>query len=157
MKLALRSTSANDANRIERAFAALTRWRLASQWCHAGIVVGDQLYHANARHGLHASSYTPARWWLLDLGHEHDQHALRLFRELQGAGYDYLGALGFGLPCIEGAPDRLYCFEWCALAMDIAPHRWMTPERLLAAIATKKVAATPTRAIASASREPMAQ
>ena len=136
MKLALRATAAVDANPAERAFAALTRWRLASQWCHGGIVIGDTLYQVNARHGLHRSDYTPERWWLLDLGSEHDEHALRLFAELDGAGYDYLGVLGFGLP-VRGDDERLYCFEWCAMCMGVPHHRWMTPERLLAHITIK--------------------
>lgn len=134
MKLALRATAATDANLAERAFASLTRWRLASQWCHGGIVIGDRLYQVNARHGLHQSDYTPDRWWLLDLGGEHDERALRLFAELDGAGYDYLGVLGFGLPWVRGDDERLYCFEWCAMAMGVPHHRWMTPERLIAHI-----------------------
>ena len=136
MKLALRATAAKDANAAERAFAALTRWRLASQWCHGGIVVGDTLYQVNARNGLHSCGYTPERWDLIDLGGERDAAALRLFRELEGTEYDYLGVLGFGLP-VRGDDDRLYCFEWCAMAMGVPHHRWMTPERLLAHITIK--------------------
>ncbi len=49
-----------------------------------------------------------------------------------GARYDYLGVLGFGLP-VRGDADRLYCFEWCALAMGVEHQRWMTPEKLLLA------------------------
>lgn len=132
MMLALRADHAQGANAAERAFAALTRWRLASQWCHGGIVIGERLYHANARCGLHESDYTPERWTLIDLGPGLDAWALQLFSEMQGARYDFAGVLGFGLPCVQGSDDRLYCFEWCALAMGVPAARWMTPERLLA-------------------------
>ncbi len=135
MKLALRATAATDANWLERAFAALTRWRLASQWCHGGVVIGDTLYQVNARHGLHTSDYTPERWTLIDLGSEGDADALALFDELRGARYDFLGVLGFGLPCVRGTDARLYCFEWCAMCMGVPHHRWMTPERLLSHVA----------------------
>lgn len=136
MKLALRAPAATDANAAEKAFAAITRWRLASQWCHGGIVIGDTLYQVNARNGLHSCGYTPERWWHLDLGSEGEERALDLFRELEGTEYDYLGVLGFGLP-VRGDDDRLYCFEWCAMAMGVPHHRWMTPERLLAHITIK--------------------
>ena len=132
MKLALRRTAAENATWAQRQFAALTRWRLCSVYCHAGIVIGDRLYQVNAAHGLHESDYTPERWDLFDLGDERDAAALALFSELEGDKYDYLGVLGFGLP-VRGDADRLYCFEWCALAMGVEPQRWMTPEKLLLA------------------------
>lgn len=133
MQLALRATPADGATLAQRAFAALTRWRLCSQWCHGGIVIGGTLYQANAAHGLHAApSFSPEKWTLIELGDQHDARALELFMCRKGAGYDYLGVLGFGLPGIEGSDERLYCFEWCAMAMQIPAARWMTPERLLA-------------------------
>ena len=33
----------------------MTRERLVSDYCHGGIVIGDRLYHANARDGLHST------------------------------------------------------------------------------------------------------
>ena len=131
MKLALRASAAAGATLPERAFAAFTRARLASRWCHGGIVIGDRLYQANARNWLHDTGYHPAKWDLFDVGNDNDAWALQLYESLQGARYDYLGVLGFGLP-VKGSDARLYCFEWCALALGVPQHRWMTPERLLA-------------------------
>ena len=131
MKLALRRTAAESATLPQRVFADMTRWRLCSLWCHGGIVIGDRLYQVNAAHGLHESDYTPERWDLFDVGGD-DAVVLELFDALAGARYDYLGVLGFGLP-VRGDADRLYCFEWCALAMGVEPQRWMTPEKLLLA------------------------
>ena len=137
MKLALRRTAAENATWAQRQFAALTRWRLCSVYCHAGIVIGERMYQVNAAHGLHESDYTPERGDLFDVGGD-DAAALELFDALAGARYDYLGVLGFGLP-VRGDADRLYCFEWCALAMGVEHQRWMTPERLLlAALGEKK-------------------
>lgn len=132
MQLALRSTAADGATPAQRAFAALTRWRLCSQWCHGAIVLGGTLYQANATHGLHAApSFSPDKWQLIELGQQHDAQALALFKVLDGAAYDVLGVLGFGLPGVRGSDQRLYCFEWCAMAMQMPAARWMTPERLL--------------------------
>lgn len=131
MKLALRGSPPTDGTWYERAFSALTRWRLCSRWVHGGIVIDGVLYQANGRHGLHSTTdWTPERWDLIELGDARDADARALFERLKGAGYDYLGVLGFALP-VAGDDDRLYCFEWCALAMGIDAHRWMTPERLL--------------------------
>lgn len=132
MKLALRRAAADDATWLQRAFACLTRWRLCSVYAHAGIVIGDRLFQVNAKSGLHESTYTPERWDLFELGDSLDADALELFDALRGAGYDYLGVLGFGLP-VQGDDERLYCFEWCALAMGMQHQRWMTPEKLLIA------------------------
>ena len=131
MKLALRRTAAESATLPQRVFADMTRWRLCSLWCHGGIVIGDRMYQANAKYGLHDCDFTPERWDLFDVGGD-DAVVLELFDALAGARYDYLGVLGFGLP-VRGDADRLYCFEWCALAMGVEHQRWMTPEKLLLA------------------------
>lgn len=131
MKLALRRTAASDAKWFQRFFAWLTKVRLVSVYCHGGIVIGDTLYQANAKHGLHTSEYNPDHWDLFELGSERVIQTLNLFRFLKGSKYDYLGVLGFGIPGIRGNNRKLYCFEWCAMAMGIPHENWMTPEKLL--------------------------
>lgn len=131
MKLLLRSTPSSSATRAQRWFAALTKWRLASDYCHGGIDVGGRLYHTNLAHGLCTDSYDPAKWLSIDLGLAADERVLRLYAALQGAPYDVLGVLGFGLP-VHGSSSKLYCFEWCAACLMLPPERWMTPEKLIA-------------------------
>jgi hypothetical protein len=132
MKLALRATASSSATWLDRLFACLTRWRLCSQWCHGAIVIGDCMYQANAQNGLHVTTdFDPARWTLIDLGPQRDELARRVFQARDGTGYDWLGVLGFALPWVRGQRRKMYCFEWCAMAMGVSPHRWMTPERLL--------------------------
>ena len=139
MKLALRSTPSASGNWLARAAAAVTRWRLCSQYCHGGIVIGDRLLHATSKDGLHATTdWEPAKWTLIDLGHLRDATALSLFDRRIGAPYDWLGVFGFALPWVRGRRHALYCFEWCALALGAKPARWMTPERLLAHIAARR-------------------
>ena len=46
MYLALKRTPASDATRAQREFAALTKWRLCSQYSHGGIVLDGWLYHS---------------------------------------------------------------------------------------------------------------
>lgn len=129
MKLALRHTSAASARWYERVFAALTRWRLCSHYSHGGIVIGGMMYHATSRKGLHVSDFTPDRWDVFEIGGD-DEAALKQFAEHEGASYDWMGVLGFAIP-VRGRRKKLYCFEWCALAMGLPPERWETPERLL--------------------------
>ena len=62
-----------------------------------------------------------------------DAAALDLFHRLRGAQYDYIGLLGFVLPWNFNDHRRMYCFEWCALAMGLPITARITPERLLAA------------------------
>ena len=133
MKLALRSTPAT-ATRWLRFCAWLTRARLCSQWCHGAVVIDGVLYQSNTQHGLHCTSdWNPENWTLIDAGTGRDDKALALFEARAGAPYDWLGVLGFALP-IRGERGKLYCFEWCAIAIGAPPARWQTPERLLAAV-----------------------
>ena len=135
MKLALRSTPATPTRWL-RFCAWVTRARLCSQWCHGAIVIGETLYQSNTAHGLHGTTdWTPAHWTLIDLGPERDKRALAIFEAREGAPYDWLGVLGFALP-VRGERGKLYCFEWCALALGAPRARWQTPERLLAHILT---------------------
>ncbi|MFV0680314.1 hypothetical protein [Ottowia sp.] len=129
----MRATPSASATRPQRWFSALTRWRLCSQWCHGGVVLDGDLLHSNRAHGLHrvpAADWEPHKWHLIDLGSARDAQVATLFDVWEGTAYDVLGVLGFALP-IGGDQHRLYCFEWCALAMGIPHAQWMTPERLL--------------------------
>lgn len=129
--LALRKTPPTDATPWQRCFAALTRWRLLSQYSHGGIVIGSRMYHVTAAGGLHRSSYDPTLWDTFDIGGD-DAAALDLFHRLRGAKYDYIGLLGFVLPWNFNDHQRMYCFEWCALCLGIPIDDRITPERLLA-------------------------
>ncbi len=142
MYLALKRTPASDATRLERRFAALTRWRLVSQYSHGGIVLDGWLYHSALQHGglsrerfdMHTAS---DGWDFVYLGPERDRDMLRLFRDYRGTPYDLFGLLAFVLPGHYDDPQSLYCFEWCALAMGIPLRQRMTPELLLLAATTQ--------------------
>lgn len=138
MLLALRKTSAVDAPWYHRFFNAVTRARLVTRYCHSGIVVGDKLMHVTLTGGLHVSDYTPDRWDLFDLGDDLDGKALALFEQHKGAPYDVLSLLAFvGIPFRDS--KRLYCYEWCYLALTGEhPTKRVTPETLLALAAQSK-------------------
>ena len=145
MKLALKRTPASNATLLQRIFAALTRWRLVSQYSHGGIVVNGYLIHATTRHGLTIERFNPAHagWDLFELGTDRDDEVELLFDALGAVKYDWLSLLAFVLPWRVSDRKRLYCFEWCALAMGLPVAGRITPELLLAAYA--KHAATTTK------------
>ena len=132
MMLALRRTAADSATWWQRIFAWATRVRLVSDYCHGGIVIDGLLYQVNAASGLHVTDFDPAKWDLYDAP-GNDADALLLYRLWQHARYDYIGLLAFVTPWKLGQASRLYCFEWCALAMGLPITARITPERLLAA------------------------
>ena len=142
MHLALKRTPASDATRAQREFAALTKWRLCSQYSHGGIVLDGWLYHSTLQHGgldrerfdMAAAS---AGWDFVDLGPERDAAMQLLFRLYRGTPYDLFGLLAFVLPGHYDDPQSLYCFEWCALAMGVPLQQRMTPELLLLAATTQ--------------------
>jgi len=134
MKLALRKNAPDGASAAQRFACAAIRARLVSQYCHGGIVIDGDLYHANAAHGLHkvpAGEWEPEKWDLFDVPNSNDLHAIWLFLKHEGAHYDWIGLLAFvGLRA--GRDDWMYCFEWCWLAMTgRAPQGRVTPEMLL--------------------------
>ena len=130
MKLALRTTPAADATSLDKLAHWVIKARLVTQYPHAGIVIGDKLYHATARKGLHVSEYTPEHWTLIDIGGD-DMAALHQFAEWDGASYDWFSLLAFvGLSVRDSS--RMYCYEWCHLVMTgRAPKGRVTPETLL--------------------------
>lgn len=132
MKLALRHALPPDAGALSQIGTAIIETRLVTRYAHAGVVIGDFLYHANASRGVHVESADDmAGWLLVDLGDAHDERALKLFSSVVGKGYDWVSLSAFVL---AGATDsqRWYCFELCWLLMTgEAPRSRVTAEDLL--------------------------
>ena len=138
--IALRRTAAVGAPWWQRALCALVRWRLVSQWCHAGIVCDGVLHHVTVTDGLTSTDdWTPNRWELFLLPDSYHRAALdEALRTNEGAKYDWFSLLGFVLPGRWWSDHRrLYCFELPALVLGISTRQRVTPERILSAITTK--------------------
>ena len=114
-------------------FSLATRARLVTQWPHAGMVVNGVLMHSNLANGLHASTFTGGSGWdLIGLPDAIAPQVQGLFDKYKGAQYDAISQLAFVLPWRVSDGGRLYCYEWCYLAMTGQnPHWRMTPEQLL--------------------------
>lgn len=128
MKLALKTKS--DSGLLQRLFFLLTKWRLLTEYPHAGIVLGGSLLHTNLARGLHAVPFDPDGWVTIDVPDLHD--ASSLFSQHDGTPYDWFSLLAFILPWNVRDGDRMYCYEWCWLAMtgSVHPGR-VTPEMLI--------------------------
>ena len=130
MKLALRRSAASDSL-IDRLSSWVIKTRLVTRFPHAGIVIDGRLYHSTGRKGLHVTDeWSPEKWELIDVSGSDDK-ALGLFHEWRGAGYDWFSLLAFvGLRVRDSR--RLYCYEWCYLAMTGKNYKGrVTPELLL--------------------------
>ena len=132
--LALRRDAASNATWWQRALCALVRWRLVSQWCHAGVICDGVLHHVTVTDGLTSTDdWTPNRWDLIELpGSARDvlQTALQAHA---GAKYDWFSLLAFILPGRWSDGKRLYCFELPAIVLGMDTRQRVTPERLLLA------------------------
>lgn len=132
--LALRRDAASNATWWQRALCALVRWRLVSQWCHAGVICDGVLHHVTVTDGLTSTDdWTPNRWDLIELpGSARDvlQTALQAHA---GAKYDWFSLLAFILPGSWSDGKRLYCFELPAIVLGMDTRQRVTPERLLLA------------------------
>lgn len=131
MKLALRSQYAADASWLDRRANDVIRARLVTRYPHAGIVIGDTLYHSTAKRGVHSlKDWTPERWDLIECGGD-DAKALEVFAQLDGGRYDWLSLLAFvGIKARDSKAS--YCFELCHHMMTGEhPTDRVTPENLL--------------------------
>lgn len=109
--------------------AVLTLRRL--RWCpysHGELVVDGRCYSSSVRDdGVRSKviDLTSGKWVLVDApGHSADA-ALARFAEREGAGYDWPGALAWGLPFLAQRPAADYCFEVVAYMLGLPhPERW---------------------------------
>ncbi|WP_018715583.1 hypothetical protein [Brachymonas chironomi] len=137
MYLALKRTPARNANWLQRAFSALTRWRLCSQYSHGGIVHEGWLYHSSIEgNGLTREPFDMEKagegWDFFDLGTGRDDEVLVIYSALAGTPYDWWGLLAFVLPWQFGRESHLYCFEACAIFAGHPITGRVTPEILMA-------------------------
>jgi hypothetical protein len=130
MYLALKKTPSKSM--FGRIMAILIKWRLVSIYCHSGIAIDDEMYHCNHILGLYNTKFTKSEWDLYDISMQDKDRVIALFNKLKGAKYDWFGIFGFILPTYLQSKNKLYCFEWCYLAMkgEYSSDK-VTPEILL--------------------------
>ena len=132
--VAFRRTAAVGAPWWQRALCALVRWRLVSQWCHAGVICDGVLHHVTATDGLTSTDdWTPARWELFALPDSARDVLQTALQAHAGAEYDWFSLLAFLLPGRWSDRRRLYCFELPAIVLGMDTRQRVTPERLLLA------------------------
>ena len=137
--VAFRRTAPAGASWWQRAICALVRWRLVSQWCHAGIVCDGVLHHVTATDGLTSTDdWTPARWELFALPDSSRDVLQSALQAHAGAKYDWFSLIAFLLPGRWSDRRKLYCFELPALVLGISTRQRVTPERILTAITKDK-------------------
>jgi hypothetical protein len=132
--LALRTQPASDANWLDVATHNVITARLVTAYPHGGIAIDGWLFHSTARRGVHClppGEWTPSRWELREFGGD-DAEAVRIFRQREGFGYDWVGLLPFvGIPGSDRHRD--YCFELCwHMRTRERPRGLVTAETLLA-------------------------
>jgi hypothetical protein len=134
MYLALKKTHASDATPLQKVISNLIKWRLCSNYSHGGIVIGDTLYHSSYMNkGLYSEKFDMSNspgWDFFYLGNEKDEEVIKLYNKLKGTPYDLLGLLTF-IVSFQADYEKLYCFEWCGMAMGIKINNRVTPEDLL--------------------------
>lgn len=133
--VAFRRTAPAGASWWQRALCAIVRWRLVSQWCHAGIVCDGVLHHVTVTDGLTSTDdWTPSRWDLFALPETDRSRLQAVLTDYAGARYDWFSLLAFLLPGRWSDSGRLYCFELQAIVLGMSTRKRVTPELLLAKV-----------------------
>jgi hypothetical protein len=131
--LALRKTPPSGV--FPKLFFNLTRARLLTKYPHAGVVMGDTLYQATARNGVHSVPFDPDGWHLFPTNVPHET-IINRFNEVQGSRYDWFSLLAFVLPFRMTVGQWWYCYELAHyLLSGLKPTGRVTPEDLLAGVA----------------------
>lgn len=131
MKLALRYDLPDDAPINAKMGATAIEVRIVTQYAHGGIVIGNDLYHANVAHGSHVEKDADLSGYvLIDLGTDLDERALQIFKKVEGTGYDWFSLFAFVLVPSRDS-KRHYCYELCYLLITgRIPCERVTPETL---------------------------
>jgi hypothetical protein len=126
--LALRKTLPSGT--IKKTISTLIKWRLHTNYPHAGIVEDGVLYEMTTR-GLIKSKSLLDGWDLFPVVPK--QSADNLYKKLLGIKYDYVSEIAFVLPIKIRDAKRMYCYEFCYRVMTgDNPSSKVTPELLLA-------------------------
>lgn len=104
-------------------------------YSHAELVIDGRCYSSSARDGGVRSKtifLASGRWDVFSLPGIDADAALRRFAEREGRGYDWPGALRWGLPFLRQRPRADYCFEVVAHMLGLPQPSTWTPLDLLA-------------------------
>ena len=118
-------------------FARVIRWRLVTQYPHAGMVAGATLFHATLADGVHPQGAPTAAdgWLLLPVAVPLDLAMARIGHRV-GLPYDWVSLLAFALPVSVRWSRADYCFEFCWYVLTgTKPFGRVTAEHLLALVA----------------------
>ena len=101
------------------------------RWCpfsHAELVIDGVCHSSSVRDdGVRRKIITLSRdrWVVIDMPRVDADAALRRFEEREGRGYDWPGALRWGLPFLRQRPRADYCFEVVAYMLGLpCPESW---------------------------------
>jgi hypothetical protein len=134
--LACRTTKPKGFFRV--LFASYTKWKLQTQYPHAGIVKDGVLYHANFAHDMMKEPFHPEGWDLYPID---DKDVEALFEKHKTAKYDWFSLLAFVFPFRFTKAKWLYCFEWCYIVMTgELPRGRVTAEMLIVMAFKRKLA-----------------
>lgn len=118
VQLALyRGPGTTAAHRLAHALTVVVLTLRCLRWCpwsHAELVIDGRCYSSSVRDGgVRAKSIdlTTGRWDVIDMPTVNAEEALARFAERNGLGYDWPGALRWGLPFLRQRPRADYCFE----------------------------------------------
>jgi hypothetical protein len=130
MKIAFQHTQ--QPGLIHRLTFGYIKWRLKTQYPHAGVVVGNKVFHTTLKDGLHQSEFDPEYWTTFNVTGVSDVQALAAWHRWKYTPYDWFSLLGFELPVVARDRKSLYCYEWVWLVLTGEnPTTKVTPESIL--------------------------
>ena len=107
------------------------------KWCkysHTELCINGIGYSSSVRDGgvrAKQIDFNSGNWDLIELKDFNTEYALAVFDSKKGHSYDWLGALGWGLPFLKQSKNKEYCFEITAEMLGLPNAETWTPERFV--------------------------
>ncbi len=116
-------------------FDKLVRLVTRSQYSHCELVIDGISYSSSTRDGGVRKKfivYSPESWDIIELKDKSVEYALAVFELYQGQRYDYLGAIGAGIPFLRriNSKNKKFCSELVGIMLDFENYDIATPEKL---------------------------
>ena len=106
-----------------------------TKYSHTEICIDGVCYSSSVRdNGVRSKviDLNSGKWDYIDITSQADkEYALKVFESKKGKKYDWLGALGFGLPFFKQNSNKEYCFEITAEMLGLAHPSKVTPTELI--------------------------
>lgn len=111
-----------------------------NKYSHTEVQINGMCFSSSVRDGGVRTKYIDldsGKWDYIELSDDLIPNALDVFFEKRYRKYDWLGALGFGLPFLKQDNNKEYCFELCSSMLGLDKSKMHSPLDMIRSLKSK--------------------